>query len=111
MSDTIKLTGALSPREKGYREGYENGLEDGRSKASEWIPVSERFPEVGPTGCVYVLASFENAIMPDIARYERDDDGSGAFYPGEEERSYMSHGIIVNAWMPLPKQYREEDEK
>ncbi len=111
MSDTIKLTGALSPREKGYREGYEKGPRDGRRKASEWIPVSERLPKVGTTGFKYILVSFENAIMPDIARYEIDDDGSGAFYPGDEERSYTSHGIIVNAWMPLPKQYSEEGDR
>ena len=33
---------------------------------SKWIPISERLPEDES----YILVSFENASMPDIARYE-----------------------------------------
>lgn len=44
--------------------------------------------------------------MPDIARYEEDDEG-GTFYPGDDEKSYSSYGLFVNAWMSLPKPYRE----
>lgn len=33
--------------------------------------------------------------------------GGGAFYPGDEKRSYISYGLIVNAWKPLPTAYRE----
>ena len=40
---------------------YENQEEKGR-----WIPISERLPEDES----YILVSFENATMPDIARYE-----------------------------------------
>ncbi|MCI9271823.1 MAG: DUF551 domain-containing protein [Dorea sp.] len=69
-----------------------------------WIPCSERMPEDGE----YILVSFENYTLPDIARYEEDKDG-GAFYPGDEERSYVSYGLFVNAWQPLPESYRPEE--
>ena len=74
-------------------------------KATQWIPISERLPEDES----YILVSFENATMPDIARYEENDEG-GTFYPGDDEKSYSSYGIFVNAWTPLPEPYREEQQ-
>lgn len=75
-------------------------------KATQWIPISERFPEDES----YILVSFENYTMPDIARYEENDEG-GTFYPGDDEKSYSSYGFFVNAWMPLPEPYREVDDE
>lgn len=72
-------------------------------KESRWIPCSERLPEDES----YILVSFENYTMSDIARYEENDEG-GTFYPGDDEKSYSSYGIFVNAWMSLPVPYREE---
>ena len=74
-----------------------------KNKIMDWIPISERLPEDES----YILVSFENATMPDIARYEENDEG-GTFYPGDDEKSYSSYGIFVNAWMPLPEPYKEE---
>lgn len=71
----------------------------------KWIPCSERLPEDES----YILVSFENATMLDIARYEENDEG-GTFYPGDDEKSYSSYGIFVNAWMPLPEPYKQNDE-
>ena len=71
----------------------------------KWIPISERLPEDES----YILVSFENATMPDIARYEENDEG-GTFYPGDDEKSYSSYGIFVNAWMPLPELYKTTKE-
>lgn len=59
------------------------------NEKGKWIPVKER--------------------LPDIGRYETDEDG-GAFYPGDDDRSYVSYGLFVNAWQPLPAPYREERE-
>lgn len=69
---------------------------------SRWIPVTERLPEDEH----YVLVSFGNSTNPDIARYEEDGEG-GAFYPGDDECTYMQYGLFVNAWMPLPEPYME----
>lgn len=55
----------------------------------KWIPCSERLPEDES----YILVSFENATMPDIARYEENDEG-GTFYPGDDEKSYSSYGFF-----------------
>ena len=76
-----------------------------KKTAKPWIPVTERLPETDD----YILISFENYTLPDIGRYEIDADGNGAFYPGDEAVSYASMGIFVNAWMPLPKSYRESE--
>ena len=73
---------------------------------NNWIDINDRLPDTGK----YVLVSFENVTLPDIGRYETDSDGSGAFYPGDEDASYASFGIFVNAWMPLPEIYRREEQ-
>lgn len=66
-----------------------------------WIPVTERLPE----GEDYILVSFENCILPAIARYEEDGE-DGVFYPDDSDFPYTKYGIFVNAWMPLPEVYR-----
>lgn len=72
-----------------------------------WIPVTEKLPEPE----TYILVSFDNFTLPDIATYRVDDDGSGAFYPSNEDYTYLSVGFYVNAWMPLPGVYRAEVEE
>lgn len=66
----------------------------------QWITVTDRLPD--PES--YILVSFENCNLSDIATY-RVDDG-GAFYPGDEDYTYLSEGLFVNAWMPLPEPYK-----
>lgn len=92
--------------EWGWTEETAEAIESGIQalKENTWIPCSERMPEDES----YILVSFENATMPDIARYEENDEG-GTFYPGDDEKSYSSYGFFVNAWMPLPKPYKEND--
>lgn len=70
---------------------------------SRWIPISERLPEEEE----YILLSFANYTGLDIGRYENDGEND-KFYPGDEEETYASYGLVVNAWMPLPEPYREE---
>ena len=71
---------------------------------AEWILVTERLPETGK----YVLISFSNFTVPITGRYEEDEEG-GAFFSGDEDESLISKGLIVNAWMPLPEPYHEDE--
>ena len=71
-----------------------------------WIPVTERLPETGD----YVLLSFPDFSVPAIGRYDEDEEG-GAFFIGDETESLVSQDMFVNAWMSLPKLYREEVEE
>lgn len=95
IKDKSKLSEAMEKLAK---------LED-EEESGGWIPCSERMPEDES----YILVSFKNATMLDIARYEENDEG-GTFYPGDDEKSYSSYGIFVNAWMPLPEPYKGADE-
>lgn len=70
-----------------------------------WIPVEDT--EHTPEDESYVFVSFSNSYLPDIARYEENDKG-GTYYPGDDEKSYLNYGLFVNAWMPIPKPYRED---
>lgn len=97
--------------EWGWSEETVDAIEMGihALKETQWIPCSERLPEDES----YILVSFKNSTMPDIARYEENDEG-GTFYPGDDEKSYSSYGFFVNAWMPLPEPYkggRVDDER
>lgn len=80
-------------------------LKEMREK-SKWIPANRP-----PEDDRYILLSFDDFTICQIGRYERDEDGSGAYYPDDDNVSCCSIGIFVNAWMPLPEPYKEgEDE-
>lgn len=74
-------------------------------KETQWIPISERLPEEEE----YILLSFTNYTGLDIGRYENDGEND-KFYPGDDEETYAHYGLTVNAWMPLPEPYRQNDE-
>ena len=69
-----------------------------------WIPVSKKLPDNDN----YILLSFENFSVPMVGRYEELDDG-GSFYIGDETETCISQDLFVNAWMPLPDSYKEND--
>ena len=71
-----------------------------------WIPLGKGLPACGK----YILLSFENFSVPQVGRYEEDENGEGKFYIGDEEKSCMSQDLFVNAWQPLPEVYREKGE-
>ena len=68
-----------------------------------WISIDERLPDTND----YILLSFSNFTNPLVGRYETDEDGSGAFYIGDELETCLSQNIFVNAWQPLPEPYKE----
>ena len=70
-----------------------------------WIPISESVPDSDR----YILISFSNFSFPFVGRYEEDEDG-GAFYAGDNFMPLIKYGLFVNAWMELPKQYKESED-
>lgn len=72
-------------------------------KRGNWIPVEDRLPETDD----YILLSFENYRVPLVGRYEKDSEGGGKFYVGDDVESCISADLYVNAWMPLPKPYED----
>ena len=76
----------------------------------EWIPIEDRYPDVDEYGCSkYILISFANYSLPVVGRYQVDDESGGNFYEGDDDKSLLSYGLFVNAWMDLPKNYDCED--
>lgn len=79
-------------------------METLKKTANPWIPITERLPETDD----YILISFENFNVPQVGRYEADEDVGGEFYPGDEDFTYKSIDLYVNAWMPLPQPWKGE---
>ena len=67
----------------------------------KWIPIEEQIPKEDE----YILLSFENFSIPVIGRFE-----NGAFYAGDEDEPLVKQDMYVNAWMPLPERYGENEE-
>lgn len=61
-----------------------------------------------PSASRYILLSFSNFSIPQIGRYEADEEG-GAFYIGDDTETCVSQDLFVNAWMELPEPYKERD--
>lgn len=87
------------------------------SAEAEWIPCSERLPELHPVTyhdpvtlfsqykiSYPVLATVDGEVL--IAEYEDDLDGRTAWMAADTEMK-----LNVIAWMPLPKPYREDGEE
>lgn len=77
-----------------------------------WNVINPDDESTFPDDDRFVLVSFENFSVPQICRYHRDEDG-GAFYLGddyleENRKSLSQYGVVVNAWMELPKCYKGE---
>jgi hypothetical protein len=104
-------------------EGIGCGLEDvgitDRYKAASygWSEAVERIKEViedyvdnpwnpadePPSDDRYILVSFSNFSIPEIAYYDRDEDGGGAYRIDTGEKTLVELGLFVSGWMELPK--------
>ena len=60
-----------------------------------WNPINEDDPNSFPPVGEYVLLSFSNYHLPSIGVWI-EDDGGGAFYDDEMERTFSSFGIFVS---------------
>lgn len=80
-------------------------------KSTTWHPVTggdDWEPPLDDDGeSNLLLLSFSNFPVPCIGFYRKDGE-SGAFYDEDNDDPLVSLNLIVNAWMPLPKCYREE---
>lgn len=76
----------------------------------QWIPAVNT-PEVDEDGySEHILLNFENTSIHEIGRYIEDGDGGGAYYIDDDVKPCLSsYGLFVNAWMPLPERYKEDD--
>lgn len=76
------------------------GLIDRQPKVGEWIPVSERLPELESLEeFKEYIVMIKDAIYPTTLFYEGDD----------EWRDMEGNWYIVKAWQPLPEPYKEGD--
>lgn len=77
-----------------------------------WIPVTdgdEWKPTLDEDGYSdYILLSFDYLPCPCIGQYRENEEG-GAFYNEDSDEPLLKRGFIVNAWMPLPNPYRDEE--
>ena len=92
-------------------EFWRNGIDDAIKIVNQveqqynngWIPADQP-----PKNDEPVLLSFENFTTPLVGRYEEDEKGNGNYYVGDEDETFLSQGIFVNAWQPLPAPFRED---
>lgn len=56
-----------------------------------------------------IILNFANASIHEIGRYIEDGDGGGAYYIGNDTKPCSIYGLFVDAWMPLPERYKEDE--
>ena len=78
---------------------YLLGVKREPANKSDWIDADYEQPKNDK----YILLSFANFPVAEVGRYETDKDGGGNFYIGDDDKSCLSYGLIVNGWMPLPE--------
>ena len=72
-------------------------------KEGQWISVNDgQLPGNGEQ----VLLSFENHSMVLTGMFIEDEEG-GAFHLLNDNKTCSHYGMFVNAWQPIPKQYKE----
>ena len=84
-----------------YMRGYEAAEREYKRPTGEWVPVSERVPEIA-TRCIVQLSNGYITIGEyfSIAKWTLIETSLQFVYPKE----------TVTAWMSLPQPYKEEAE-
>lgn len=78
-------------------------------KKMQWIPAVNT-PEVNEEGySERILLNFANATVHEIGQYVVDKYGGCAYYIGNDTKPCSIYGLFVDAWMPLPERYKEDD--
>ena len=81
----------------GEAYAYETGYIEGRADARQWIPVSERLPDMNERVLVYTVA--REYHVWNRASNRRDN------YFWEAEDGLYHDKYEADLWMPLPKPY------
>ena len=76
-----------------------------RDERQQWIPVTEMFPEPETYILVSLIIIYSRILRP----IELMMTVAEHFTGGDEDYTYLSVGLYVNAWMPLPEPYKEEN--
>lgn len=109
MSMAIEALKAQSITLDNISNAYENGYQQGKFEAQEWIPVSERLPE--EEGVYPVVINGTEPVLS--VKYEQGF-AMGYFAPVDEAweidgHEESIHDLEVLAWMELPP-YTEEEQ-
>ena len=67
-----------------------------------------RLAEDPPEDDNYILLSFANFPIPLVGRYKEDEEG-GTYYIAGDDKPCTASDLYVNAWMPLPESYKENE--
>lgn len=94
---------------------YENGYQQGKFEAQQWIPVSERLPsaEHNLKGFLTTVRWYEYEAQGDYEYYETSDVfvlvyENGKFGHWDGEKLIPNDDVI--AWMKMPEPYTEEEQ-
>lgn len=80
-----------------------------RAERMKWIPAVNT-PEVNEEGySERILLNFANATVHEIGQYVVDKYSGCAYYIGNDTKPCSIYGLFVDAWMPLPERYKEDD--
>lgn len=80
-----------------------------RAERMKWRPAVNT-PSVNEKGySERILLNFANASIHEIGRYIDDGYGGCAYYIGNDTKPCSIYGLFVDAWMPLPERYKEDD--
>lgn len=100
---------SLMPEAEFWRNGLNSAIEIVNQVEQQyndgWIPAEQPPKDDKP-----VLLSFANFSVPLVGRYDKDKNGGGAYYVGDEDVPLVKQDIFVNGWQPLPEPYVSKGE-
>ena len=68
----------------------------------QWHECFEDDPNSFPDDDRNVLVSFSNFSLSIIGQWRVDDNGSGCWYLGDTDETFLSEGLFVDGWWELP---------
>ena len=106
------MSSASDAIERVRKRAYEQGYEQGKADALQWIPVSERLPEEYSRCLVTVkmYGGFRDVRLCTYGRpiYSFTETHGACFYETDSEWGDFEIGGVI-AWMPQPESYEESE--